>query len=235
MSLKAQLEAMGHEVILAPVLAIRPCAPERLGTGHAQAVIATSRNAMSAIAGHPDLASLTGLPIFVVGPKTGALARQLGFRRVIEGPGSAQELVPLIGAEANPTAGSLLHLAGETLAFDLKGALASAGLGYTSAIVYKSEPAENLPSETITAIRAGAIDAAIVMSPRTAEHLATLYRRAEVEGEARRIAYLAISAATAKALEPLAPQNVTIAARPTLEEVLALVTKLAAKSGKKNA
>ena len=228
--LKARLESMGHRVSLAPLLGVELDAAPAIDLGAVQALIATSRNGLRALAGSPVLESAARLPILVVGPATAALARKLGFARVMEGPGSAPGLVALATAELEPRNGTLLHLAGDRQAFDLKCALERHGFEVRQPVLYRTRPAGSLTPEVADAIRSGSLDGVILMSPRTAEIFATLVAGAGLVEEARGLLLLCLSTSVANRLAALSPIQVRIAARPNANEMLALVTAMAAKS-----
>ena len=119
------LAARGHEPVVAPLLLIEPAKDMTLDLDGAQALIVTSRNALRALASHPDLAASLRLPLFAVGEATAKAATELGFAKVTAGPGTGEELSRLIADTLDPKAGALVHLAGETVAFDLKSGAAS--------------------------------------------------------------------------------------------------------------
>lgn len=218
--LKERIEALGHRVSLSPLLSIVYETPP-LDLAGVQALIATSRNGLKALSRSPALPAAKSLPIFVVGPGTAALARELGFSRVIEGPGRARDLAGVIKAEAAPDGGELLHLSGDTLAFDTAEALTREGFRVRREIVYRSVPAQGLEPEVAQAIKAGRLDAVILMSPRTANVFVDLARAAGLGTEAGRLEFYCLSPAVAGALAPLAAQNVKIARLPNAEEMLA--------------
>jgi uroporphyrinogen-III synthase len=68
--MKAQLEAAGHEVMLEALLQIEPLAIDPAAFDGAQALIATSRNSLRALALGPALNAALKLPVFTVGPGT---------------------------------------------------------------------------------------------------------------------------------------------------------------------
>ncbi|MGI9403655.1 MAG: uroporphyrinogen-III synthase, partial [Hyphomicrobium sp.] len=138
--LTAQLEALGHAVTVEPLLRIKLMPIAANAFEGAQAVIATSRNGLRALAESPARPAALKLPIFAVGPGTADFARTLGFARVIEGAETARDLVPLIADEIEPAAGSVVHLAGEFLAFDLAAALDGEGIAVRKVIVYRARP-----------------------------------------------------------------------------------------------
>ena len=104
--LKSRIEALGCTVTLAPLLEIELGDVAADAFTGASGMIATSRNGLRALAKSPALHAAKKLPVFVVGPATAQLARDLGFQTVIEGEGTAAGLVPLITAHAVTKAGS---------------------------------------------------------------------------------------------------------------------------------
>ncbi len=137
-------------------------------------IIATSRNGLRALGASAALAAALKLPVFTVGPGTTDLARELEFRRVIGSAGAARDLVPLIAAEADPAKGPLVHVAGEVIAFDIAAALAKSGFEVRSLTAYRALAAASLSSQTARKIADGALDAVILMSPRSADIFAQL-------------------------------------------------------------
>ena len=140
----------------------------------AQAVVATSRNGLRALAESPARPAALKLPIFAVGPGTAELARALGFARVTEAAGTVHDLVPIIAGQLQPKAGSVIHLAGETLAFDLAVALKDQRIAARKIVVYRAHPPKTLTIQTTQLMGEGALDAVILMSPRTATIFAQL-------------------------------------------------------------
>ena len=92
--------------------------------------------------------------------------------------------------------------------------------------------ADALSPEAIQALKDRKIDATILMSPRTAEAWSRLAAGALSPAELSRMTYVCISEAVADVLRRrLAAESVFVAAAPNLEEMLALVKRLAAHSG----
>ncbi len=227
------LEKRGHSVVVSPLLEVEICTPAHFDIASTAAIIATSSNALRAIANHPDLAALTNKPIFVVGRKTAEAARALGFQSVITGPAAVTDLVPLIVEKIPSSSQSahLLYIAPEQPAFDLTRALESAGLSINHQVVYRTSPATNLTATAQRAILESDVDAAIMMSARTAATFVALVMANSLQRQASKIVFLCLSEAVAEALRVLNPPVVEIAIRPRTEEMLALVDRMAAKSG----
>lgn len=218
--LKDKLEAMGHTVSACPLLTIAYDTPP-LDLRGIQALIVTSRNGLQGLSRLSAFASARALPLLAVGPGTAALARDLGFSSIIEGPGRAQDLVPLIAASLEPDGGPLLHVSGDKVAFDLAGALAAQGFEVRREIVYRSVAATALDQKVADAIKAGTADAVILMSPRTANVFVDLVAAAGLTAEARQLRFYCLSTAVADTLAPLGASKVKVARSPNSEEMLA--------------
>jgi uroporphyrinogen-III synthase len=223
------LTARGHDVVLLPLLAIEAIEDVPLELDGGQALIVTSRNALRALADHRELAAAKRLPLFAVGDATAAEAKALGFAAVTAAAGTGETLARLLTERLEPGDGPLVHLAGETLAFDLKSALAVHGFTVKQPVLYRAVAATALSDEALILLKSAALDGVILMSPRTAGIFADLVRRHGVVTEASRLNCYCLSAAVAQALEPLGAA-VIVAERPREEELLALVSTEAASS-----
>jgi uroporphyrinogen-III synthase len=225
--LSAQLSALGHDVKIEPLLQIVPLPIDSGAFADAQAIIATSRNSLRALAASNALESARALPIFTVGPATAELARDCGFHNVIAGAGAARDLVPLITTHCDAEDGMLVHVAGEMLAFDLAAALAAEGIRVRTLTAYRAEAAAVLSNDTARAIAEGGLDAVILMSPRTAEIYAKLVDAAGIGEAARRLTYICLSPGVAAGLASLAPASVEIAGEPNATALLAAMARVA--------
>lgn len=230
--LKVQLEALGHEATVAPLLRIDLFPVEATAFEGAQAIVATSRNGLRALAASGPPAEALRLPLFAVGPDTARLAREMGFARIFAGSGSASDLVPLIKSEAQTAAGPIVHVAGEKLAFDLAAALEGCGLEVHTLVAYRSHAERSFTPETARMIADGAIDAVILMSRRTATTFGDAVAAGRLEDSIRRLTCLCISQAVAQELQALAPGRVEVAAKSNSAEMLALVTRVATQSSR---
>ena len=117
------LRAKGHEVLLSPILRFETVVFEVDPDVRYGAVVATSANALRALAGHAAAGLLTALPLFAVGRHTADVARQAGFQDVTAAEGDAASLRDLLtkGNRAKGLAKTkpLLYLAGADLSHDL--------------------------------------------------------------------------------------------------------------------
>jgi uroporphyrinogen-III synthase len=228
---KSRLEEFGCRVTLAPLIETVPNAIREEILEGATALIATSRNALAALSASPALPSAVKLPIYVVGPGTAAIARNIGFKQVIEGAGAAADLASILVSDGLAPDNRLIYLRGDVVAFDLEGVLANAGINVTPITAYQSVAAETLPPNVIKALQTGSIDAVTLMSPRTAETWMRLVARLSPPVQLCGVSYLCLSERVAEALGPPGKgDKVAVASLPNLEEMLALVKRLAANS-----
>jgi uroporphyrinogen-III synthase len=223
------LAARGHEGLPAPLLVIKQVKNVAIDLDGAQALIVTSRNALRALAHHPALGAARDLPLFAVGESSARAARELGFVIVIEGPGNGAGLAELIATRADPQRGRLVHLAGETMAFDVKAALEARGFSVSTPVLYRSVPAVELPGEAERSIRDGTLDGVILMSPRTARTFVALLERYGALTQGKRLVCYCISKAVAEVLTPVG-FRVRVAANKREEDVLALLDSETASS-----
>jgi uroporphyrinogen-III synthase len=223
------LAARGHEVVLAPLLAVEFYGDAPLELEGAQGLVVTSRNALRALVSRRELGQALKLPLFAVGEATARAARELGFARVATGPGTGAALAELISGELKPDRGPLVHLAGETLAFDLKSALERQRFTVRQPVLYRAVPARALPAEALSLLKAGKLDGVILMSPRTAKTFAGLVTRHSLVTQGKSLVCYCLSEAVAEAVASLGLE-VRVAAHPREEDVLALLDSEAASS-----
>jgi uroporphyrinogen-III synthase len=223
------LTKRGHEAVLAPLLAIEFLPETPLELDGAQALIVTSRNALRALAAHPQLPDALALPLVAVGEATAKAAAELGFLDVTTGPGTAEGLATLIPESFGVDGGPLVHISGENIAFDLRSKLEAKGFAVRRLIVYRAVAAKALPPEALASLKAGELNGVILMSPGTAASLVRLVFAHGATTEASRLNCYCLSGAVAREAEPLkAPLK--IASRPREEDILALIDSGTASS-----
>lgn len=228
--LKTGVEALGCRVTLSPLIEIVSNDIPAAEVDCATALIATSRNALAPLAASPAMAQAINLPLYVVGPGTAAAARAIGFPHVIEGAGRAEDLVPFLTSSHHP-GDRLVYLRGDVLAFDLEAALAREGVRVAPIVAYRTVAAEMLPSNVVKALERSDIDAVTLMSPRTARIWSRLVSALKPPVQLSGVAHLCLSERVAEALGPaVKADKVRVASHPNIEEMLALVKRLAASS-----
>jgi uroporphyrinogen-III synthase len=221
--LAESLRALGHEPVLLPLLEI--VFPERplLDLSGVQALIATSRNGLRALAGDAAAGAARTLPLYAVGEGTAAFAEELGFAAVRKGEGTARDLLPLIVATVKPETGALLWLSGEHITFDLATVLGAMRFQVRREVVYEARPVA-AAGRAFERLLAKGLDGAVLLSPRTAGIFADLLNAAG-PARIRGLRCYCYSQAVAKPLEKLAGLRLSIASRPTEAALLALIAE----------
>ncbi|MFM1816688.1 MAG: hypothetical protein RLZ98_3383 [Pseudomonadota bacterium] len=223
-ALKAHLVSQGHEVVIEPLISVTYEDTDEIELDEAQALVATSRNALRAIAQSADADLALQLPLFVVGPGTAGIAKALGFANVVEGPGNAAALLDVIAERAEVNAGPIVYLSGDVRAYELPSELQRLGFRVMSPVVYRTRPATALSPQVLEKLQSGAIDAVLLLSPRTAQTWLKVVDNHNILELVAKLCHICLSESVARQLAPLACRDIRIAERPNLREILALLT-----------
>tara|TARA_R110002110_G_scaffold415612_2_gene651799 strand:- start:255336 stop:256049 length:714 start_codon:yes stop_codon:yes gene_type:complete len=207
----AELIALGHEPVVAPLLEVTFETGATLDLSDAQAILITSANGVRALA---SATARRDLPVFAVGDASAAAARQNGFDRTESADGNVQTLADLVTSRLSPHDGRLVHVAGTVTAGDLAGKLALSGFEVGRAVLYRAEPVLNLPEVIGERLRDRTLDAAMFFSPRTAAQFAELVLSEGLGEQCGRTVAVALSGAVAEKLAALAFLDVRIAEKP---------------------
>jgi uroporphyrinogen-III synthase len=181
--------------------------------------VVTSRNAILSI---PE--RFCRVPLFAVGEATAAAARNRGFSMVLSADGDSAMLADLIGRNLGPTpARQLLHLSGKSQGRELARALRARGFVVHRRVVYHAAPEPGLPEAARAALIAGSVRAALFFSAETARVFVRLTAEAGLREGVRNTEACAIGEPAAMALKELPWRSIRVAARPTQNELLALL------------
>jgi uroporphyrinogen-III synthase len=215
----AALRAKGHDVLLAPLMKVRPI--PAVVTGNWSAVIITSANALRVLTA-AQLAPLLKLPLYAVGERSAAAAREAGFREIRSAQGDATALIRLIDERYANEAAPHLYLAGVDRAADIEGVLGAKGIKVTTVDVYRTM-ATGFPPELIAALEQEKLDAVLHFSRRSAENFIIGGRTADLAAQVLALKHLCLSAQVAEPLTQAGASNVVEARRPDEASLLALL------------
>jgi len=207
----AELIALGHEPVVAPLLEVTFDTDAGLDMSAVQAILITSANGARALASATDRRDL---PVFAVGAASAATARQCGFARTESADGNVEALAALVIARLAPNNGLLVHVAGTVTAGDLSGILTGSGFDVRRRVLYRADPVTTLPEETEKQLREDTLDAVLFYSPRTAAQFARLVRAGGLAGACKRIVALALSDAVAEKLVSLGFSDIIVSETP---------------------
>jgi uroporphyrinogen-III synthase len=211
-----RLARMGHQALLAPLLAPHFHDGADVPLEDVQAILATSANGVRALARRLTRRDFS---IFAVGPQTAEEAQKAGFSDVRSADGDAKDLALAASRWAAQGKGVLLHVCGEEAPGTLAENLTLRGFKVRRCALYHMETATQMPQEARDALGQGQLDAAMFFSPRSARVFGVLADGLPTE----KLAALCISKATAAALMEISFASVAVAQRPNQTAMLALV------------
>lgn len=160
-----RVRALGHEAIIAPLLAVRALPDVAVDLSGVAALAFTSANGVRAFA---DIHGERAIRVFAVGAATAQAARAAGFRLVLSADGNVEALAEGIGQRRGELRGAILHLGAAEPAGDLVGGLEKQGVVARSLTLYETVPAPLDPEEAAQLVLA---DAVLLHSPRAAQVL----------------------------------------------------------------
>lgn len=218
----ARLAALGHQPLVAPVLALVPTGAA-LPDGPWSGLILTSANAVRTLDAR-DRDRFRAHPVFAVGARTGALAREAGFADVRIAGGDARALAGLVAA-ALPRDAALIHATGTERKAEPGASLAQAGFRVRCCELYSMRPVPELARTVADALEAGAIDAVLHYSRRSATAAQDLTTALGRSGAFRALTHYCLSADVAA---PLVTAGIAIHFVPERPDEDALLAGLSA-------
>lgn len=204
------LRRLGVDAVCAPLIETCPADPAPALTA-CDGVIVTSAKAAPFLADLPQFCR--NKPIFAVGPRTARGIARHGFAAHHVGAGDAPSLLRAIPAIMSPPA-HLLHVTGRDHKVEPARGLRARGFEVMLWEAYEARACPVFPADGIDALEAGAIDAALHYSPRSAK--LSLARIGEA-GQRERFAGLrqvAISADVAAILRDAGCRDVVVSSAP---------------------
>lgn len=218
----AQLEALGHAVILEPVSRIAVLPPPDIAFRPA-AIAFTSRNGVRAASGWPQVAAWREVPVFAVGEATARAAGEAGFTDVRAGAGDVAGLVTLIASSHDSWSGKMLHIAGRDRAGDLEGDLAAKGFAVVTIEAYAAVALADLGPPTRNALETRTLDGALLFSRRAATIFGEQVTQAGLGETLDCVTFYAISDAAAAPMRAFATAGLRIAPHPDAKSLIALI------------
>lgn len=164
-----------------------------------QAVVATSRNGLRALAAE-DLASLVSVPLFVVGRKTEILAVELGFRQVSPASRDAAHLGQGSLGQLSAEAGPILYLTARHRSGNLVEELEQAGFGVHLVELYQTKAVDRWPEDIIQNIKNRQLGGVLLYSARTARLFVERLDQYGLDDAATNLTFFCLSPAVASVL-----------------------------------
>jgi len=214
----ARLNALNIETVVDPLLIAETLTTTLPPTTGFAALAVTSANALRALHDRGELPRVLKLPLYAVGDRTAAAARDFGFVEVVSAGGDFGDLVALLVKAG--IAGPVLYPAARQQSGDLAKALAPHGIMVITVPVYAMNPAPRLGN----ASDLGTLDGALFYSRRTAQTFVSL---AEPASERTRLGMLCLSETVAEPLIAAHFVRVSLADHPSEEAMMALALSFA--------
>jgi uroporphyrinogen-III synthase len=219
----ARLRALGHRVLLAPLMQVETISADL--TGAWGAVLVTSANAPDAIRDNPARRALLALPVYAVGRRSAQAAQAAGFADITAAAGNVRDLVQLVAERHAGEAAPLLYLAGEDRAADLIGELAAYRIRAEMRVVYRAVTMP-FPPELTVALEAGDVEGVLHFSPRSADNYVAGARAAGVVPSALGVRHYCLSQKVAEPLAVAGAKRIAISPHPDETSLIELLPPL---------
>lgn len=187
-----------------------------------QGLLITSANGIRAFA---RLSSVRDLTVWAVGDASARMAAELGFADVRSASGDVNALMALVGGQADPAAGVMLHSAGTRVAGDLAGQMERAGFSYQRCVLYEARTAKCLSDQAQALFVADMLDGVFLYSPRTASLFDKLVTDAALQGALKDVTAFCLSPAVATKIDTLPWKRISIAEAPDEASLIAEVLR----------
>lgn len=216
---REKLEAMGHQVIVSPVIEI-------VGTdtswplGVVDAVVATSAHAFLEPPDGLSPETRRLLPLYLVGNRTAAAARASGFLGASTVAKTAAALAREIGELAHRPR-RLVYLAGHDRKSDLEAAFADMDQSVDVVEVYAARPVAMPNQEALKALHGNAVDGVLHFSRRSASLLVDATKKAGLD--IGRPTHFCLSEDVAAPLRDAGCPAIEVALKPHEADLLSLV------------
>lgn len=223
-ALRDRLQALGHAVDTAPMLAIRQKHDRgdelQAALQGVTALLFTSANGVRAFA---DANPQRDLMVYAVGPASALAAQAAGFTRVEAAGGDVDLLAQMVRARHSRAAGALLHAAGSARAGDLQAMLQQDGYDVRRVVLYDAETAIQLPPAVAARFAGKGYDGVLLFSPRTAATFVNLTQAAGIAGGAAVATAYCLSDNVAREAAALSWRDVKVAQSPGEADLVALL------------
>ncbi|WP_353187127.1 uroporphyrinogen-III synthase [Bosea sp. (in: a-proteobacteria)] len=216
------IAAHGFEALIAPLFEVVRL-PGEAPAGDFAAIVLSSGNAVPMLAEGPQ--GWHELPVFAVGARTAARAREAGFGDARSADGDRNDLIALI-ERTLPAPARLLMIAARDRNEDVPPRLREAGYEVVLWEAYAAEAVSVLPEDAQAALRHGEVGAALHYSPRGARTFLSLAQAAGVEEQALELTHVALSANVASPLISAGASTVLVAEHPEEAGMLAALEQV---------
>jgi uroporphyrinogen-III synthase len=224
-ALADKLSALGFEPLLEPMLAVRAThAPTPHDPMCVEGLVVTSAQALRHLNTLVREVAFLHKPLYAVGPRTAALARERGWANVHDGGGDVRTLGEFLKSrpEIGPSS-RLLHICGRDIARDTEATLKQVPGQVLNWVVYETVPADGFSKDFLDALRTGRIGAVLFHSARAAQAFARNVQTYELTEAFKGVKFLCLSPAMVECLASIQSGGTYTAERPEEDALLALL------------
>lgn len=219
LTLANELQRLGYKTTIDSLIRIIPLSSLDLAPlSSFEAIITTSQQAIRCLA---NLTNERSFPLWCVGTESAKLASNLGFQNIHTAEGTATNLVTTLAQTIPPFLDKpLLHLSGDVIRIDIVNALQAKGIKAKRTIVYQTQEAKTLSSETYHAIKTRSLEAILFYSPRTAHIFKKLCKEAHLTSYCASLSAICLSNAISQEIQDLCWKKIEVAKKATTDDLL---------------
>ena len=212
-----RLIALGHSVIIEPLLTINFNQKQTISLGGIYAILITSGNGVRALA----LATLIrDIPLYVVGAVTAKIAMEARFSKIVAANSSVNSLFNLVIDQVKHDSGKLLHITGPEVKGDLVANLERLGYNVERRVLYGRTLAAAFTTKAYKALDNDLIDAVLFFSQSAAKVFVKLIIGENLATKISNLVLFCSSSDIAKELEGLESKLIIVTSEPTTESMI---------------
>lgn len=214
---------MGYETLIEPMLHIEQLPVAVPDLNDCEGLIFTSANGVRSFRA---LCDIRDKPVFTVGDKTAADAKQAGFRRVQ----SAGQTVMDLAQALNKKKGVYVHCRGQDTSHSLKALLShNKKITINDVVLYKAQKTAFLSESVLKALKNNEISCALFYSRRTANAFVDVIHDHDCTPYIAHIKALCLADSMIESLSVLPWKEIQLADEPTQEAMFTLLKKIETK------
>lgn len=228
----ARLRKLGHVPVVLPLFECVCRNPDPAHIGRpAAAYIATSANAVRSLQllsnGGEEWQAMLSTPFFAVGPATAKAARELGFARIIAGPGSGKELAGLLveevvsGRVSPSSALPAIYLAGVPRSAEMESVLVLHAIAFEVVELYEMAEISYATDYLVSVFFSSLPDCVLVYSANAAKRLGAIFGPENLSWALANAKFHCLSVEIVASLPPQWRNRAIVAEAPQEESLLA--------------
>lgn len=227
-ALAARIADLGYEPLIEPMLDVHathlPMAGDPLC---AEGLIVTSAQALRHLNTLVREIAFRHKPLYAVGPKTAALAVEMGWHNVHDGGGDVRRLGAFLQTRKEVTPSSrLVHICGRDIAKDTRAIMHDLPCKVWDWVVYETDPADHFSPTFDSYVQAGRLKAALFYSPRAAAVFRENVQAYKSREDIKEIILLCLSPSVLESLASMPNGGLYVAHTPDEDALLDLLTKM---------